>query len=371
MSSSDAPPIASAPKQVSRFEANLLRILRSFFQQAPMEEAAKLVREVLNRPKCLSPAAVHLVRDTLSKGCVLFLVRAGGWKKERFLRQGEPKSGRLWERSPVAALSLQFSKHALEFLIWLTANRPSETKPIWQAPTAELTVADRLILFLAYDSLREEPDIAGALQSSPSFVENALCRLFYPGEFTADQTAKPLSFAEWFTGAGSLILESLQSLLEARWLEIERGKGQLGDWDRMRQQGDAEMNVLGQFLDAAEQAKRQDLARFLLGVLAKVLATPDMTATFWTGGLQGNGPPRLAERLATQQSALALLRTSERFRRWEQRSRTSGYLDDDYAAAKFWLGEWERLNGAQTTMRADQIVQTLEPLRAPTSERSQ
>jgi FtsH ternary system domain X6 len=371
VSSSEAPPIAPAPKQVSRFEANLLRILRSFFQQAPVEEAAKLVREVLNRPKCLSPAAVHLVRDTLSKGCVLFLVRAGGWKKERFLRQGEPKSGRLWERGPVGELGLRFSRHTLDFLIWLTANRPYDTKPIWQAPTAELTVADRLILFLAYESLREEPDIAGALQSSPSFAESALCRIFYPGDFLGVESARPVAFADWFSGTGSLILESLQSLLETRWLEIERGKGQLGDWERMRKQGEAEMNVLGQFLDAAEHAKRQDLARFLLGVLSKVLATPDMTATFWTGGLQGNGPPRLAERLATQQSALALLRSSERFRRWERQARTSGYLDDDYAAAKFWLGEWERLNGAQTTMRADQIVQTLEPLRAPTSERTQ
>ena len=138
----------------------------------------------------------------------------------------------------------------------------------------------------------------------------------------------------------------------------------------MRQQGEAELNVLGQFLDGAEQAKRQDLTRFLLGVMAKVLATPDMTATFWTGGLQGNGPPRLAERLAIQRSALALLRCAERFRRWEQQARTSGYLDDDYAAAKFWLGEWERLNGAQSTMRAGQIVQTLEPLQAPTSART-
>ena len=58
-----------------------------------------------DRPKCLSADAVHLVLDSLSKGCVLYLVRAGGWKRDRFLRDGEPKFGRLWERSPVEKLA--------------------------------------------------------------------------------------------------------------------------------------------------------------------------------------------------------------------------------------------------------------------------
>ena len=68
----------SSALTVSRFEASLLRILRFFFHQVPAEEAVPLVRASQNRPPCLSPAAVHLVRDTLSKGCVLYLVHAGG-----------------------------------------------------------------------------------------------------------------------------------------------------------------------------------------------------------------------------------------------------------------------------------------------------
>jgi hypothetical protein len=177
-----------------------------------------------------------------------------------------------------------------------------------------------------------------------------------------------------------LILEAMQPVLEARWLEIERTKGQIGDWNQMRQQGQAELSVLTAFLDAADQAGRWDLARFLLGVLAKVLATPDMTPAFWTGGLQGSGPPRLADRLETQRSALALLRTVERFRDWERRARTRGFMDEDYAAAKFWLDEWERFNqkaeGRRPSeeherlpdptiipSRAEAVVRMLEPLR--------
>src|SRR5205823_1688148 len=56
------------PKMVSRFEANLLRILRFFLKQAPAEQAMKLINDRMDRPKCLSAAAVELVEDSLSKG---------------------------------------------------------------------------------------------------------------------------------------------------------------------------------------------------------------------------------------------------------------------------------------------------------------
>lgn len=352
----------AVPKQVSRFEASLLRILRFFFGQVPAEEALPLVRSMLNRPRCLSPDAVGLIRDTLSKGCVLYLIRAGGWKRERFLRNGEPKTGRLWERSPTADLKLNFSAHSMEFLLWLTATRPGDASLTWKAPENELTTADQLLLFLAYESLRDEPDLAASLKGSPSFTSNALIRLFHPNDFVDDER-HAFSFTDWFAGTGALILEALQPSLEACWLEIERTKGQIGDWDRMRQQGRTELMVLDRFLEASEKAGRLDLSRFLLGVLAKLLAGPEMTPVFWTGGLQGSGPPRLADRLEVQRSALSLLSRADRLRQWEQRARRSGFMDEDYAASQFWLGEWERLNATQMTSRAERIVQMLEPLR--------
>src|SRR6516162_3110461 len=62
-----------AMKTVSRFEANLLRILRSFLQRAPLERALPLVMEPSDRPPCLSRAVVELVQDHLRKGCVWLL----------------------------------------------------------------------------------------------------------------------------------------------------------------------------------------------------------------------------------------------------------------------------------------------------------
>ena len=105
---------------------------------------------------------------------MLYLVRAGGWKRDRFLRNGEPKFGRLWERSPVERLTLSFSKHALDFLIWVTAHRPKDERPVWKANDEELTVADRLLFFLAYEAMRAaEPELGAALRTSPVFGEGA------------------------------------------------------------------------------------------------------------------------------------------------------------------------------------------------------
>jgi hypothetical protein len=351
------------PKSVSRFEANLLRILRFFLKQVPAEQALRHVHDRMERPKCLSADAVHLVQDSLSKGCVLYLVRAGAWKRDRFLRDGNPKFGRLWERSPVAHLGLAFSKHALDFLIWMTAVRVKDERPVWRVEDRNLTVGDRLLFFLAYEALRVDAEVTAALRLSPVFSENALVWLAHPNDFASDKAPATPIFGPWMSGLGALVLEAMQPVLEHRWLEIERTKGQIGDWAMLNQQGQAQGRVLEAFVTAVDAADRRDLVRFLLVVMSRVLAGPDMAPTFWTGGLQGTGPPRLADRVETQRNALAVLQQAGRLRQWEQAARRSGYMDEDYAASKFWLGEWERFGFGPIADRADRVLQQVEPLR--------
>jgi len=351
------------PKSVSRFEANLLRILRFVLKQAPAEQAMKLIHDRFERPKCLSAAAVGLVQDSLAKGTVLYLVRSGAWKHDRFLRDGDAKFGRLWERSPVEDLTLEFSEQTLEFLIWLTSVRPREEKKFWTGDEESQTIADRLFFFLAYDSMRTDLELASWMRMSPTFRDNGLVRLAYPNDFVGESRAAAPPFDIWLTEPGSFVLESLQPVLEHRWLEIERTKGTVGDWTLLGQQGESQGQVLEAFTEAVNRAGRRDMVRFLLVVMSRVLATPDMSPTFWTGGLQGAGPSRLADRLTIQRNALSVLRNAERFRNWEQESRQSGYLDEDYAVSKFWLSEWERFDFATIADRADRVLQQLEPLR--------
>src|SRR5262245_50950508 len=100
-------------KAVSRFEANLLRLLHFFLQQAPIQQALPLLESRLDRPSCLGRNATELVRDALGKGIVMLLVRAGGWRIERFLREEKPVEGRLWERTTPNRLGLHFSGNSL------------------------------------------------------------------------------------------------------------------------------------------------------------------------------------------------------------------------------------------------------------------
>lgn len=356
--SDTAPP----PKMVSRFEANLLRILRFFLKQAPAEQSLRLINDRFDRPKCLSADAVNLVRDSVAKGCVLYLVRAGAWKRDRFLRDGGAKYGWLWERTPVDRLTLSFSKQSLDFLMWVTAHRPKEARPVWQSDDASQTIGDRLLYFLAYESMRADADLAAAMRASSTFAENALIWLTHPNDFAGAQIDVP-TFDVWLNEPGSLILEAMQPILEHRWLEIERSKGQVGDWSQLHQQGLVQGRLLQAFTQAANDAGRRDLVRFLMNVMSRLLSNPDMAATFWIGGLQGTGPTRLADRLETHRNALAVLRSAESFRGWEHDARRSGYLDDDYAVSQFWLGEWERYDFGTIADRAERVLQQLEPLR--------
>src|SRR5712692_2454713 len=135
-------------KSVSRFEADLLRVLHSLLGRAPVEQALPIVLSAARQPRCLSRDAVTLVQDALAKGCVQWLARNGGWQREKHMRDERTAEGRLWERTPPADLMLRFSRHALAFLMWLTATRPGGGKFAWSAPVEELTTADHLLLFL-------------------------------------------------------------------------------------------------------------------------------------------------------------------------------------------------------------------------------
>jgi hypothetical protein len=352
------------PKQVSRFEYNLLRILRFIVGHWPADQGMQLMRTPLPRPDCLSAGAVELAKDTLAKACVLLLVRQGGWRNDRFLRDNVPVAGRVWERSPLEERSLVFSRAVLEFLIWATAEKVHDTKTAWDAAPQALTPADELFFWLAFDATRIDPDILVALRRKEAFRRNPLCWISFPGDMVGSDEVNLPNFAPLFEGQRAIILEGIQTHLEHRWIRSERMKGKIGDWKAMRQQGRAEFASLQAFLAAAEKANRADLARFVLRSNS-ALFTGDMTPAFWTGGLQGSGPPRLADRLDAQRSALALPRQMETLERWQERAQSIGFFDSDYQASQLWKYEWEASRGDQVASRARAVIEMLEPLRGP------
>ena len=362
------PPEPDGPRQVSKFEFNLLRILRFLVGHFPADQGLQLVRTAITRPECLSAGAVDLVKDTLGKASVLFLTRAGGWRNDRFLRNNNPTPGRVWDRIPLEERALQFSRPVLDFLLWLTAEKVHETKQAWDAAPKALTPADELFFCLAFDAIRSDPDVLAVLRKKDAFTRNPFCWLTAPGDVADPESTKPIvpDFAPLFTNQRAVLVECLQTHLTHRWIRSECAKKQIGDWKKMRQQGQAEFTALRGFVQAAEAARRTDLARFILRTNAAVLQS-DLTPVFWTGGLQGSGPPRLADRLETQRAALALPRQMETLESWQERARFVGYFDDDYQASQMWKADWEAANGDAVALGARTVVEMLEPLRGPTA----
>jgi hypothetical protein len=350
-------------QSVTRFEANLLRLLWYFLRREPLELAAPLIETRCPAPPCLNRPAVNLVQGALAKGCVFLLAQRGGWRRERCLRGGRVVEGRLWERTPPAELGLKFSAHTLSFLIWITAQRPGDKDPTWRPREEELTPGDRILLYFALEGLRQIADGRGvsALRQEQPFLEHGLCWLGYPEDYTAAPVGARPNFAPWTNGVGAFMLEALQQELARRWIEVESGKERVVEPQDMRVLGLAQERVLTAFLDAVEQAGRMDLARFLLQA-AVVLVGPHAHAGMWTARLQMAGE-RVADRAATYQAATVFLRVLDRLQTWERRARGVGYFDEGYAASQLWKADWEQVQGDGLTARAQAIVQQLDPMR--------
>lgn len=325
-------------KTVSRFEANLLSILRFFLRRAPAEPALPLLADACPAPPCLSRAAVELVQDTLAKGCTSLLA-AGGWRRERFLRADRIAEGRLWERTPPGELGLPFSRHSLQFLIWVTANQLPVKKKRLALPPRDLTVGDHLLLYFAWDAVRPFP-VGDALAALAAFAHDPLCRLAHPEDFARHAPPAEAEFSPWMSGVGSAVLEALQPELAERWEQAERDKAQLRDWPRLVAVGRAQEQVLTGFLRAVESARRYDLARFLLRTADRLLER-----------LVGEGARllgtdlRLVERAEVYRAVAVVLRQLDRLRGWERQARSVGYFDEGYAAARLWKADWEDAGG--------------------------
>jgi hypothetical protein len=363
-------------KAVSRFEANLLRLLHFFLRQAPIQQALPLLEARLERPKCLGRNAVELVQDALGKGIVLLLTRAGGWRIERHLRDDKTAEGRLWERTPPNKLGLSFSRNSLDFLCWVTARKPAEDKKGWQ-PVAEPALGDLVLLYFAYEQLRGN-DLAGNLLQKAPLDTHALTWLCFPDDHArASSTSQP-DFKPWLEGVGACILEALQPELASRWVQMEIDKGNITGWQQMRDLGSAQERALDGFLTAIEQTGRLDLARFLLRA-AKRLLTETATHQLWVQNLHQHAQ-RLADRTETYRGAMAFLRQLPRLQTWARRAQSVGFYDEGYQASQLWKADWERFRfstatsreldpeyarheGDVLTERAQSIIRQLDPMR--------
>lgn len=336
-------------KSVSRFEAEMLRLLRALLGHAPAEQALRIIMRNRERPRCLSRNAVELAQDTLSKGVVLWFAESG-WRRETFLRNDSAVTGRLWERTPAADRELDFSRASLDWLIWLTASHPGTST--WEPPVETLTTGDEILLAITFDRLADFP-AARTLTDQPIFQSRALPQLLWPEHFGRN-FAGAVDFFSWFEPDRVWVLEALQNSLVQRWFDMEHAKCSMVEWEELRQHGQRQSAVLERFLGAVEQTHRWDLARFLLVAAIRLLHRV-LPRDPWFPNINLSGL-RFADRSAVYDAGLLLLRKVSRLESWEQAARGVGYLDDHYAASQLWKSDWERLNGPAVARTAGEIL---------------
>ena len=366
--------------QLPRFEANMLEILYAVLGGPSTGQALSRVRQTPTFNGCLSAAAVELAQAALAKGMTHWLTSQGGWRSERFLRADQAVSGTIWQRSSPSALGLTFSKSSLQFLIWLTANNPLDSRADPWKGLGRLTVGDQLLMLRTLDWLKLT-EVGDRWFRMRRFAELPLVALCYPDYVTsilssttpskpnatastsarATKTPRPIApdFNAWLPEL-AMVLECLQPFLASRWIEVELGKASLSDSQAMQSLGSTQVTVLNSFMQAAVVGRR-DLARFLLVALQKLVASdvsPEQWSRRWVRDLR-LGDMRLAERTMVYQSASSFLAIAGPLRAWAEECRQVGYFDEGYAAAQLWLADWARYDGEQVTQRALAMVRAL------------
>ncbi len=338
---------------VSRFEADLLTILQGFLGHVPRSHVLPLLlRPGRQRPPCLSRAAVELVQDTLAKGATL-QVAQDGWRQERFLRDGQIAAGRLWERTAAESLGLSFSPHALGFLLWIASVNPEKAEDWTLKAPRKLTLGDRLLMVLAYETVREQPFARQWTEREP-WRSDGLCQLLFAGDFRPGTRWPAVDFAPWLSPAGIGVLEAWQRRLADRWVEMELARAKMARLPDLQALGANQRRVLTSFLDGIDQAGRRDLARFLLAALARLLAA-GAAPRQWTGEVSFDRL-RLAERQLAYRDALVVVESMERLGRWQAEAFGVGYFDEGYQAAQLWKSIWEAYNGDNLLARARSLL---------------
>ncbi|MFP2961075.1 hypothetical protein ACLEPN_25505 [Myxococcus sp. 1LA] len=289
-------------------------------------------------PARFSPGAMQALRDTLAKGSVLALARCGGWRQQHTLRDGQMRSGRLWERH--APPALRFSPLTFRVLRWMLEQPLTKHGAMPLDVDEAPTLADELFLYLSC-RLVAGTTCAPALGAQPLFRRSALCWLGFPEQFEAHRPALDAAAFAPLLVDGAWLLEALRLELVKRWRGLEESKRVIAAPAEALALGIAQEAVLAAFLDAVDGAGRRDLAGFLVEAARPLMEQP---ASRWVEGLSSSAT--LSSRAEAARAAAAFLRALGRLARWDAEHRAVRFFDDDYDTAQHLLSEWNTFGEA-------------------------
>ncbi|MCA9064440.1 MAG: hypothetical protein KDA96_15320 [Planctomycetaceae bacterium] len=345
-------------KEVSEFEAKMLRILRCVMHHASVEQTMSLLVRPSRRPPCLSRNCIELIQDGLSKGVTEWLARSG-WTGDRFLQSNQIVFGRLWERHLPDRLALSFSRNSMEILLWLTTQNFSEPKHQIKVDSTTLTCGDSLLMLMTFSALRRT--LGGpVLLAQPGFQYHGLIDLMFPDDVGGTLDGTEPSLDAWCQDPDCWVLEALQTRLSLRWFQMERDKRYSSDDTEVRRIGQQQERVLQTLFRAAESTGRKDLCLFLLTTGQHLLQLAPSEK--WMGRLDVSGL-RMADRVTVYRAALAWFHSVATLSEWNRYAQSVGYYDEDYRASQLWKSEWERRGGDQIERHARRVIDATNPVR--------
>lgn len=334
MTSSDDP-LPELPR-VARSEAQLISLARALIG-GDKQRYIPVLRRRQKLANAIGPTAMALLQQTLARGVTQQLLLRGGWQIRRTIA-GQAgfvttRRGRVWERhQPLPRLC--FGPASFALLSWLVREEVVLNPPVLPRHP-NTTLADDLLHYFAVEHLRR---VGARVADHPAFRASPLVQLAYPDEL-AGEPLPEVSFAE-LIGSGCFVLESLQTDLAQRYIEMERHKGTIESLDKMVALGTAQRSVLERLLAALESARpaRRDLASFVVEAGHELLRRgPDRR--WWTASLDMKA--QLSVRQRAFAGAAAFLHVLARLGLWVDEAGLVPHFDDDYEAAQLLLANWQ------------------------------
>lgn len=347
----------AAPAEARRAPVgrDLVHVARALFEPEAQAAVAPLLRagrEVEGLPR----GARAALEDVLRKGLVLTLARGGARPSTSWDGRGGARAGRAWERLEPPALAV--SRRSFELLRWLLQAPLGEPSAPRLPARGEPTLADELLLALAWELL-DGAGLRAAAAAEEAFARSPLVWLVAADALAAGKRTPPSEAAieRWAKGTGADLLSCLAPWLGARWVEMERAKPTSAP--SALAVGAAQEVLLDRLVGAALAAGRPDAATFLL-VLGERLLPPegerfDPSATPWARPFDPGDP--LAVRVAARRASVASLRALGRLAAARDRARAVGFVDDGYDEAQALvrgLAAWDdgRFERAREIVRA-------------------
>lgn len=308
-------------------EANLVALARGLFGGSSGPEVALLLGHPWRAPSRISPEGLSALEDTLAKGAVLWLTRAGAWRD------------RLWTKATPPAL--EFPKHTVALLQWLLEQPLAEEVSSPLRLEVATGLGSELVLLAALASAVGTPAERN-LASQAAVQASALCRIAFPVAIALASPAEPPPLT--LDAAQDHALTALQPQLARWWKQTELLKARMLMPQDVIRAGGAQAKLLSQLFEWAAQHDRTESCAFLLEALGPLL-TERTTAADFVALFDERLP--LRERHAARQSAAAVLIGIEQLEKWDAQARTVRFIDDGYDAAQARVKEWESLFGSR------------------------